>query len=216
ILLLSGYRALPSDDDLGCPVVKATMSRNRYLKLKSILHFQHNSWANKNKDGRGFKIRPLITKLHAQFQKFEGFDKNLENEMMIPYFGRNNFKHFIRGKPIRFGYKHIHGRSALSLIEFRRSIGITLPKRSIKFKRTQGPSAPTPDIRYDQKIPYYVAERDKQPYNIKKKPIWALMGLEKLLLDKYHSNTNVWKDADVAQFCLCAPANNEWKNKEDQ
>ncbi|KAF2892438.1 hypothetical protein ILUMI_13736 [Ignelater luminosus] len=59
--------------------------------------------ANETKDDRGFKIRSLITKIRAQFQQFEGFDKTLAvDEMMIRYFGRNNVKQCIRGKPVCF------------------------------------------------------------------------------------------------------------------
>ncbi|KAF2886760.1 hypothetical protein ILUMI_19413, partial [Ignelater luminosus] len=62
-----------NDVDLGCPVVKVTMSQNRYLKMKSLLHFQDNSWTDENKNDKGFKIRLLITEIRAQFQKFGVF-----------------------------------------------------------------------------------------------------------------------------------------------
>lgn len=110
VLLLSGYRRLPSeemywsyDEDVTCPLVRKAMSRNRYKKIKSQIHFQDNKQVTKNKHDRGFKIRPMITMIRASFQQFGIFESKLE--MMVCYFGRNSLKQFIRGKPIRFGYK---------------------------------------------------------------------------------------------------------------
>ena len=39
-------------------------------------------------------------------QRYGIFYENLSiDESMVPYFGRHSCKQFIRGKPIRFGYK---------------------------------------------------------------------------------------------------------------
>ena len=113
LLLLSGYHKLPSerhywseDDDLGLDIVKNAMSRNRYQKLKSLIHFNNNDLANDNRHDRGFKVRPLISMMNASFQQFGIFCENLSiDEMIVKYYGHHTLKQFIRGKPIRFGYK---------------------------------------------------------------------------------------------------------------
>ncbi|XP_046674861.1 piggyBac transposable element-derived protein 3-like [Homalodisca vitripennis] len=60
---------------------------------------------DETKCDRGFKVRPLLEKIQQSFAKFGVFEDKLAVEMIIKYFGRNNLKQFIRGKPVRFGYK---------------------------------------------------------------------------------------------------------------
>lgn len=112
-LLFAGYHKLPAeklywseDEDVGIPIIKKAMSRNKYQKLKTLLHFQDNDLANENKHDRGFKIRPILKMVNESFQKFGIFEENLSiDEMIVKYYGRSGLKQFIRGKPIRFGYK---------------------------------------------------------------------------------------------------------------
>ncbi|KAH7980826.1 hypothetical protein HPB49_019490 [Dermacentor silvarum] len=52
------------------------------------------------------KVRPLLRLVNRSLQQFGIFSKNLSvDEQMVPYFGRHSCKMFIKGKPIRFGYK---------------------------------------------------------------------------------------------------------------
>lgn len=112
-LIFSGYHTLPNqrdywseDDDLMVPLVKSAIPRNKYLELKAMLHFVDNNEANANKSDRGFKVRNLIVTMNKNFQKWGIFDENLSiDEMMIRYYGRHSLKQFLKGKPIRFGYK---------------------------------------------------------------------------------------------------------------
>ncbi|KAB0805128.1 hypothetical protein PPYR_02098 [Photinus pyralis] len=113
VLLFSGYHKLPSErhywseqEDLGVNIVKNCMSRNKYLKIKSYIHFNDNDQANVNKSDKGFKVRPLIIQMNEKFQQWGIFVKELSiDEMIVKYFGKRGLKQFIRGKPIRFGYK---------------------------------------------------------------------------------------------------------------
>ena len=74
--------------------------------LKRFIHFIYNSEAENNKHGKGFKVRPLYTKLQQSYMKFGIFEENLSiDEMIVRYYGHHSLKQFIRGKPIRFGYK---------------------------------------------------------------------------------------------------------------
>ena len=53
------------------------------------------------------KILLLQDKVNNLLQQFELFEKDLSiDEQMVPYFGRHSVKMFIRGKPIRFGFKN--------------------------------------------------------------------------------------------------------------
>ncbi|CAG4973163.1 unnamed protein product [Parnassius apollo] len=55
---------------------------------------------------KAFKICPLIEKANESFRKFGIFESNLAiDEMIVKYFGHHGIKHFIKGKPVRFGYK---------------------------------------------------------------------------------------------------------------
>lgn len=113
ILLLSGYNKLTSerhywsrDEDLGVSLVKNAMSRNRYQVLKSMVHFCNNLEAPQHKEDKGFKIRKFISALQKSFMQYGVFEECLAvDEMMVKYYGRNSLKQFIRGKPVRFGYK---------------------------------------------------------------------------------------------------------------
>ena len=112
-LIFTGYHKLCSerdywseDEDLGIQMVKDSMSRNRYLELKSVLHFNDNRKANENKHDKAFKIKPLAQALVQNYQKWGIFQENLSvDEMIVRYYGHHPIKQFIRMKPIRFGYK---------------------------------------------------------------------------------------------------------------
>lgn len=111
ILFFSSYHHLPQsklywcrDDDVHIPFVEQAMSRNRFDKIKSYLHFNDNSRIDKT--DKGFKIRPFIDKANKSFRKFGIFESNLAiDEMIVKYFGHYGIKQFIKGKPVRFGYK---------------------------------------------------------------------------------------------------------------
>lgn len=112
-LIYSGYVTLPSErlywsdaDDVGQNIVKQALSRNKYLKIKAYLHVQDNNSRPEDCTDKGFKVRPLIDMLNSSFKQYGVFHKNLSvDEMMVKYYGHYGLKQFIRGKPIRFGYK---------------------------------------------------------------------------------------------------------------
>ena len=116
VLLYSGYCKLPSErmywseaPDSQHPIIRNAMSRGRYMKIKSYLHVQDNSKlpaGQSQLQDRGFKVRPLLDLLNASFQQFGVFQEDLAvDEMMVRYYGHHSLKQFMRGKPIRFGYK---------------------------------------------------------------------------------------------------------------
>ena len=75
-LLFSGYHTLPSEKDywseekdLGLDISRNAFSRNAYLTLKSVIHFQDNSQAQENKDDKAFNLKPLMDLLNKNFQQ---------------------------------------------------------------------------------------------------------------------------------------------------
>lgn len=113
ILLLTGYHSLPRerlywslDEDCNVPIVSNAMSRNRFQEIKKYLHFCDNLMAGETSD-KMFKVRPLADILMKKFLQWGVFHQDLSiDESMVKYFGRHPAKQFIRGKPVRFGYKN--------------------------------------------------------------------------------------------------------------
>ena len=110
-LLFSGYHKLPREDmywenaeDCNVQIVTSAMSRQTFRDIKRNLHLNDNT-ANMQND-KLFKIRPYTDMLNSKFSKFGIFSHNLSiDEQMIPYFGRHSCKMFMKGKPVKFGFK---------------------------------------------------------------------------------------------------------------
>lgn len=80
------------------------MRRDRFLQISRFLHCADNM--NINTTDKMYKLRPLIEKLKVNFLKsFQSYQYLSYDESMIKYYGRHGCKQFLRGKPIRFGYK---------------------------------------------------------------------------------------------------------------
>ncbi|GFS84854.1 chimeric ERCC6-PGBD3 protein [Nephila pilipes] len=68
------------------------------------LHFPDNS--NLNKKVKGPKLHPLSNHLNERFLTYFSNKQQLSvDEIMVPYFRHHSFKQFIKGKPVRFGYR---------------------------------------------------------------------------------------------------------------
>ena len=82
-----------------------SMSRKRFEDIKKFIRFADND--NLTAGDKLAKIRPLQDKANASLQQFGLLEKDLSiDEQMVAYFDRHSAKMFIRGKPIRFGYKN--------------------------------------------------------------------------------------------------------------
>jgi len=111
ILLVSGYHTLPEEShywsnqpDLGVTVVSEAMSSKRFQAIKRYFHVADNRQLEQG--NKVAKIKPLYDELNKNLTQFGVFHSQLSiDESMVPYFGRHSCKMFIRGKPIRFGYK---------------------------------------------------------------------------------------------------------------
>lgn len=111
IVILSGYHALPeeghywnTDPDLGVSVVSESMSLKRFLQIKRFMHLADNTALQQG--NKVAKVSPLYDKINENLLQFGVFHNKLSiDESMVPYFGRFGAKMYIKGKPIRYGYK---------------------------------------------------------------------------------------------------------------
>ncbi|XP_054259672.1 piggyBac transposable element-derived protein 2-like [Macrosteles quadrilineatus] len=110
-LLLSGYVKYPnkrlywSKENDAPALLSESIRCNRFEQILRFLHLNDNN--NLDTSDRLYKLRPYIDSLSNSFLHHGGLDENLSvDESMIPYYGRHYAKQFIRGKPIRFGFKN--------------------------------------------------------------------------------------------------------------
>ncbi len=111
ILLTSGYAVLPrrrmyweQNEDVGNIAISSAMSRNRFDEILQYLHLVDNTLISTT--DKFSKVRLLFAHLNERFLLYNPAEQKLSiDESMIPYYGRHGCKQFIRGKPIRFGYK---------------------------------------------------------------------------------------------------------------
>ena len=71
-----------------------------------------------------FQVRPIFDNLNKTATKWilPFSDGHFSvDETMIPYYGRHSTKQFIRGKPIRFGYKVCHCCKPNILVRYAKS-----------------------------------------------------------------------------------------------
>lgn len=113
VLILSGYHKLPREDlywsydeDVGMEMVSKSMSRQRYRDIKRNLHLVNNNEGGTTRD-KMFKIRPLADVIMSKFLQWGVLHEHISiDESMVKYFGHHPAKQFIRGKPVRFGFKN--------------------------------------------------------------------------------------------------------------
>ncbi|KAK9754841.1 Transposase IS4 [Popillia japonica] len=110
-LLFSGYGKYPNKRMLwsGSPdvrvIVQNSIRLNRFENNLRNFHINDNN--NLDNTDRLFKLRPLITHLNKCYKLHGGCEENISiDESMIPYYGKHYAKQYIRGKPIRFGFKN--------------------------------------------------------------------------------------------------------------
>ena len=109
LLLISGYHDLPLEadywstaEDLEAPIFSNSMARDRFRVIKSCLHIAdiHNLAQSKVA-----KVLPLL-ELGELIASSLVFHKNLSiDESMVPSRGLHSAKQYIKGKPVKFGYK---------------------------------------------------------------------------------------------------------------
>ena len=111
IVLLTGYISLPrqrmyweKSEDFQIPIIGKSLSRSRFEQIKRNLHFANNE--DLPAGDKAAKVRPLLEELNRVLLQFGVIDSKLSvDEQMVPYFGRHSCKMFMKGKPVRFGFK---------------------------------------------------------------------------------------------------------------
>ncbi|XP_044766308.1 piggyBac transposable element-derived protein 3-like [Coccinella septempunctata] len=111
ILIVTGYNELPGRDyywdskaDMKNALVCDSMRRDRFRQILKYLHCSDNT--KPHSEDKMWKLRPLMDLLKRKFIDNWIPEQQLDyDESMIKYFGKHSCKQFIRGKPIRFGYK---------------------------------------------------------------------------------------------------------------
>ena len=111
VLFTSGYAVLPArrmywecSPDVRNEAISTAMTRNRFEEILRYFHLADNN--NLDQSDKFAKVRPLVSELNNRFLQHFPVSQQLSiDESMIPYFGHHSAKQFIRGKPIRFGYK---------------------------------------------------------------------------------------------------------------
>ncbi|XP_046684893.1 piggyBac transposable element-derived protein 3-like [Homalodisca vitripennis] len=111
ILLLSGYNELPgkkcywdSGLDMKNEMVCQAMRRDRFIQIMRFLHCADNSETIPN--DKMWKMRPLMNLLKCKcLDNFVPSEFLCFDESMVKYYGKHGCKQFLKGKPIRFGYK---------------------------------------------------------------------------------------------------------------
>lgn len=110
-LFFTGYHKLPewklywsNDPSFGVEIIRNAFPRNRAEMIKRFIHLADNTKIDPT--DKFAKVRPMVDLCNKRFIQFGVFAHNLSiDEEMIPYFGRHSCKMFIKGKPIRFGFK---------------------------------------------------------------------------------------------------------------
>lgn len=87
----------------------------RLNRFETILHPYQNHiskpYFNDNlqidRSDKLYKLSPVIDTLNDRFRKHGGLEENISiDESMMPYYGKHYAKQYIKGKPIRFGFKN--------------------------------------------------------------------------------------------------------------
>ncbi|CAG4962968.1 unnamed protein product [Parnassius apollo] len=123
ILLYSGYVVVPrrfmyweTSTDADFRIVHNAMSRDRFTFIMSNLHCCDNTVLADSPD-KFAKLRPLFDELNKIFTEMAPLEENYSiDEAMVRYYGRHSCKQFIRGKPIRWGYKLWVGATRLGYV----------------------------------------------------------------------------------------------------
>ena len=78
------------------------MTRNRFREILSNLHLADNTQVTED---RYYKVRVQFEKLNFNLKQHGSLVNHSVDESIIPYYGKHVTRQFIRGNPIRFGFK---------------------------------------------------------------------------------------------------------------
>ena len=112
IMMLSGYANVPNrrlywrrDGDVFNSLVAKGMRRDTFEHIMRVLHLADNSKMDSTNPDPYFKVRPLFKMTNENNKLLPPPEEMSVDECMVPYYGHHPTKQFIRGKPVRFGFK---------------------------------------------------------------------------------------------------------------
>ena len=83
------------------------ISRNRFEKLTSFLHFCDNlSVTPEEKGDKLWKLRPWLNELRNSFLAIPAEEYNSVDEIMVAFKEKHSIRQYIHGKPNPWGFKH--------------------------------------------------------------------------------------------------------------
>ncbi|KAJ4946271.1 hypothetical protein JOQ06_023939 [Pogonophryne albipinna] len=90
------------------------MSRDRFLKFLTLIHFQDNfNVSDDAKKDKLWKLRPWLKKLREQFLCIPPEECHAVDEMMVPFKGKSHLRVYMPAKPHKWGFK-MWGRAGQS------------------------------------------------------------------------------------------------------
>lgn len=124
VLLVSGFSTVSrrrmyweNSDDSKNLLISRTISRDRFEYIMSNIHCCDND--NLDENDRFAKLRPLFDRINKKCLEFAPHvEQHSIDEAMVPYFGRHPGKQFIKGKPVRYGYKLWVGTTSYGYINW--------------------------------------------------------------------------------------------------
>ncbi|XP_017472568.1 PREDICTED: piggyBac transposable element-derived protein 3-like, partial [Rhagoletis zephyria] len=124
VLILSGYVCVPRrrmfwerENDSHNVLVAECITRDKFEFILSNIHVKNNE--DLDIADRFSKVRPLFDHLNRKFMENNQMEEmHCVDEAMVPYFGRHGCKQFLRGKPIRYGYKLWVGSTRLGFVNW--------------------------------------------------------------------------------------------------
>ncbi|KAJ8911109.1 hypothetical protein NQ315_003371 [Exocentrus adspersus] len=203
ILILTGYNDLPgqrfywdSDSDMRNHLVYNSMRRDRFLQISRFIHFADNN--NPDISDKIWKMRPLMDKVKSKFlEHFQPEEHLCYDESMIKYFGKHSCKQFIRGKPVRFGYKMwCLNTTSGYLVNFEMYQGNN-PRRSPEYEKLFG-KASAPMITMLDEIGTI---KGIQPYKLFFDNLFTGTNLLKYLRDRRYQGTGTVRENRLPREC---------------
>lgn len=203
ILIVSGYNVLPgkrfywdSNSDMRNELVYNAMRRNRFLAICRFLHFADNS--KPDRSDKIWKMRPFMDKIRGKLlELFEPEENLCFDESMIKYFVRHSCKQFIRGKPIRFGYKmwSLNTPSGY-IIDFEMYQGNN-PRRNSDYEKAFGKSS-EPLVRMLERIQH---TKGFYPFKIYFDNLFTGLNLLKYLKQNGYHGTGTMREDRIPKLC---------------
>lgn len=203
ILMLSGYNQVPSRKnywenapDIKNEFISQSMRRDRFLLIMRFVHCADNTKVNKA--DKVWKLRPLMDKFKARFlENFVPSENMNYDESMVKYYGKHGCKQFIRGKPIRFGYKIWALNSSFGyLVNFDVYQGKN-PRSKESYDLIFGKCA-APLIRFMEELP---PEKRELPYNLFFDNLFTCPNLLSFLRFRGYSGTGTVRENRIGKIC---------------